>query len=446
LRYILLFIPILVGCSLGTQTESDLQTTVTVSERSFDSPIFIFLLDDETIQESNIEASVKELLPGFTATDTLPEQITRDGFQLKSLTKGDDQFMNLDMTLLLDTSLPLTEQETKALEVSDRAIQIVFFGTSDQVSQKQQKINELVYQITNKKKVIIVDVSTFQFFNTDQWKQMRVDPFSQMPLNIANQVVIHTYREKEFCRAVTLGMNKFCLPEISIKNFPCSDQNTYGSLINATIQTLFEHPFINADSTLTIKLEAIGNKNLREFLLSDIKENASKVARIKLKHVEREEGDNYATQLLISFEDENFSSPQEEGNSIVTSLFGAEDSLMYTSHDDELLNASARARQRFPELKKLFNNGLEPGYSIMVKIPFETDEGGNEWMWVEVTKWSNDDMKGILQNDPFEIKDLKAGALIDFFESDIFDYILSKPDGSFEGNETGEILERRGGQ
>jgi uncharacterized protein YegJ (DUF2314 family) len=217
-------------------------------------------------------------------------------------------------------------------------------------------------------------------------------------------------------------------------------------LINATIQTLFEHPFINADSTLTIKLEAIGNKNLREFLLSDIKENASKVARIKLKHVEREEGDNYATQLLISFEDENFSSPQEEGNSIVTSLFGAEDSLMYTSHDDELLNASARARQRFPELKKLFNNGLEPGYSIMVKIPFETDEGGNEWMWVEVTKWSNDDMKGILQNDPFEIKDLKAGALIDFFESDIFDYILSKPDGSFEGNETGEILERRGGQ
>ena len=147
--------------------------------------------------------------------------------------------------------------------------------------------------------------------------------------------------------------------------------------------------------------------------------------------------------MLIAFEDDDYSTPQEEATTIIDSLFGAEDSVVYTKHDEELLKASEAAKLRFPELKKQLSDGLAPGYSIMVKAPFETDDGDNEWMWVEVTKWNETEMEGILQNDPLKIKNLKAGALIRFDESDVFDYLLSKPDGSFEGNETGKILERR---
>ena len=78
----------------------------------------------------------------------------------------------------------------------------------------------------------------------------------------------------------------------------------------------------------------------------------------------------------------------------------------------------------------------------MVKKPFET-ANGNEWMWIEVTQWEGEQMTGVLQNDPYEIPDLKAGAVVIFSESEVFDYILYKPDGTTEGNETGKILESR---
>lgn len=444
LRYILLLIPILIGCSSNTRTQNDVKAKVTVSDSSFVSPVMIYLLEGESSQESIIEASAKEILPGFMRVATISDRTVTDGFQLKTVARGNEEFIDPDTTLLSDTFLQLSEQEIKALKQANHAVELVFFGTREEVATKQGKINQLIYQITQNKKVVIVDLSTLEFFNGALWKQNRVDPFSEESLNITSQVTIHTYREDEFCRAVTLGMNKFCLPEISIKHFPCSDQYPFGNLVNATIQTLFEDQSINADSTLTIDLRAIRNSVLREFLISSCQKNASQFVSLKLKHVDPEEGDNYASQLLISFEDEGYSSPQEEGHKIIASLFGAEDSLVYANHDAELLRASENAKQRFPELKKKFNDGLGPGYSIMVKIPFETDDGGNEWMWVEVTKWKETEMEGILQNDPFEIKDLKAGALINFDESTIFDYLLNNPDGSFEGNETGKILESRG--
>jgi uncharacterized protein YegJ (DUF2314 family) len=445
LRYILLLIPILIGCSTHTRTENEIKSKITALDSSFVSPIMIYLLEDESIQESNIIASTSELLLEFVSVTDIPDRITKDGFQLQAMRKGDEDFMTVDMSLLPDTFLQLSEQETKALEGANRAIQIVFFGTRERVVAKQRAISQLVHRITDKKKVVIVDLSTFEFFNAALWKQSRVDPFNEEPLNITSQVTIHTYREEEFCRAVTLGMNKFCLPEVSIKHFPCSDQNSFGNLVNATCQTLFEYSSINTDSTLTVDLSAIKNTSLREFLLSSCKKNASQIVDLRLKYVDREEGDNYAPQFLISFESKDYSSPQEEANKIIANLFGAEDSVAYINHDEELLKASQRAKQQFPELKAQFNQGLAPGYSMMVKIPFATNNGGNEWMWVEVTKWKEIEMEGILQNDPYEIKDLKAGALIKFNESDIFDYLLNNPDGSFEGNETGKILESRGG-
>ena len=253
----------------------------------------IYLIEDESIRASNIETGAKKVLPGFTQVTTIPERIASDGFQWEILAKGDDEFLAPDVTLPSISFLQLSEQETKALQETNQAIQIVFYGTRDHISEKQSKINKLVLEITDKKKVFIVDLSTLEVFNISMWKQNRVDPFNEEPLNISSQVTIHTYREKEFCRAVTLGMNKFGLPEISVRNFPCSDQNSYGNLINTTIQTLFENPSINADSTLTVDLRTIKNTALREFLLSTCKQNASQIVKLQLRQVDREEGDNY---------------------------------------------------------------------------------------------------------------------------------------------------------
>ena len=87
-------------------------------------------------------------------------------------------------------------------------------------------------------------------------------------------------------------------------------------------------------------------------------------------------------------------------------------------HDEELLEASRRARANLPALREAFNAGLAPGEFIQVKVPFKTPDGGKEWMWVEVTSWSGDKIRGLLRNEPFHIPNLHGGQTVDVSEED----------------------------
>lgn len=80
-----------------------------------------------------------------------------------------------------------------------------------------------------------------------------------------------------------------------------------------------------------------------------------------------------------------------------------------------------------------------------MKAPFETDDDGVEWMWVEVTQWNGAKMKGILQNAPRAISGLQRGATVEVEVASLFDYLHDRADGSSAGGTTNDILERRRG-
>jgi len=112
-------------------------------------------------------------------------------------------------------------------------------------------------------------------------------------------------------------------------------------------------------------------------------------------------------------------------------------------HDEELLAASRAQKAKLPALGARFREGLAPGERILLKAPFSTDSGGNEWMWVEVIGWKRGEVEGILQNEPSEVAGLRPGARVRFPDSVVFDFIHYFPDGHEEGNETGKIILRR---
>ena len=60
-----------------------------------------------------------------------------------------------------------------------------------------------------------------------------------------------------------------------------------------------------------------------------------------------------------------------------------------------------------------------------------------------VTSWSGKTVTGLLQNQPYFIPDLKAGAIVNINQDDVFDYIRDFADGRSEGNETGAIMKRQ---
>ena len=123
-------------------------------------------------------------------------------------------------------------------------------------------------------------------------------------------------------------------------------------------------------------------------------------------------------------------------------LFGSEDSVQRVRHTNELLEASKAANAKLPALREAFRRGLQPGEYIQVKAPFATPDGGNEWMWVEVTSWDGDVISGLLRNEPANIPGLHAGQMVKVSQSKVFDYIRRDANGHEDGNETGKILQR----
>ena len=444
---ILLVFPIFILLSVcnptGGKSAHPGRRDIVILNKTFITSIGIYFLDKDSVTIAKFNAQAKDIIPEFKVSGSLPDTITGNSYSIKYIKNPSLDFTPPDTSALSYFGRSLTIEEKSGVQNSAGALSIQFGGTKENVAVKQQKISELISAVSEEKNVVIMDYNTFECFNPASWKEKRVKNFQDEHKDITGQITIHLYREGEFCRGITMGMDKFCLPDVSIKGISCRDQTSFGNLLNAVVQTLFENQVIRGDSTLTIDLLQIKNNSIRVHLTSDIKNNATKVVAVKLKSVEPEEGDNINTQYMLEFKNPKYSSPQEEQTALLENLFGVEESIVHTNHDDELLAASEKAKLRLPELRELFNEGLQPGYSLLVKLPFKTDGGGREWMWVEITKWKSESISGILQNDPSEIAKLKAGAIVKGQQKDVFDYILYKPDGTYEGNETGKILEHR---
>jgi uncharacterized protein YegJ (DUF2314 family) len=415
------------------------QATLSLKASYFNSGITIYFLDDtQAMQKEEFKELIQSKLAIFRFVEEFPEPITNDVFVVDAPENIQTDYAPGDAEYLSGAGVDLTEIEIARLQTVQKGLYVQFVGTNDSIQKKQQRIAAFFDELASEKSLIILDENSRAYFNSASWKQHRVLELNTFPMNLPSQINIHTYREGELCRAVTLGMDKFSLPDISIKNFTCSDQRTMGKLINAIAQTMFENPWITSDSVLTVDITQLKNDSVR-FYLTVLDQQLKQVAGVKLKSIEPEDGDAINRQLTVDFSASD-GSLQEAQFALLKELFGRPDSLIYTTHDDLLLDASNRARARLPELKQMLNKGLEPGYSILVKAPFETNNGGREWMWVEVSNWRGKNIKGFLQSQPYNVSGLEAGAEVKVDEDDIFDYVLYKPDGSFEGNETEQYL------
>jgi uncharacterized protein YegJ (DUF2314 family) len=166
--------------------------------------------------------------------------------------------------------------------------------------------------------------------------------------------------------------------------------------------------------------------------------------RVRFAEPEQDDADNQLIELVFSGTDE---SPQARQAAILTQIYGTDDALLDADHDDaELKQARERALAAFRRLEDRIRAPRVPGERFKVKAPFETQDGGHEWMWVEVVGWEGDTLVGMLANEPFAISGLRAGSRVEVEIDSIFDYIHELPTGARVGNETQAIIERQRGK
>lgn len=100
-----------------------------------------------------------------------------------------------------------------------------------------------------------------------------------------------------------------------------------------------------------------------------------------------------------------------------------------------------KARETLPKAKKRYLKGLPKGEQFFVTTKLYGPDGKYEQVFVKVTSWKKEEIKGLLTSNVDFIPNHKWGEKITCREADVLDWLISKPDGSEEGNLVGRFLD-----
>ena len=102
---------------------------------------------------------------------------------------------------------------------------------------------------------------------------------------------------------------------------------------------------------------------------------------------------------------------------------------------------SPDALKTWPAAKKRFLDGLPERHSLFVTLlAFESD-GRSEYLFVAVDEIAEDQIRGRIWNDVKVLQSLSIRAPIEIQEDAISDWLITKPDGSEDGNIIGKYID-----
>jgi len=109
--------------------------------------------------------------------------------------------------------------------------------------------------------------------------------------------------------------------------------------------------------------------------------------------------------------------------------------------EDAIAPYVARARATLPDIKQRFNKGLKKREVLFVTIRLHGPDNKFEQVYVEVKTWKGTMISGLLSTEPTLVKGHQQGEKMVVDEKDVYDWTLSKPDGTEEGNFVGNFLD-----
>ena len=100
-----------------------------------------------------------------------------------------------------------------------------------------------------------------------------------------------------------------------------------------------------------------------------------------------------------------------------------------------------QAKKTLPQAKEKFQKGLRAGEAFFLVIRIFDSNGNYEQVFVRVEEWNDENIQGNIANDLNTVKGFTFGQSIEFNENSVLDWLISKPDGTEEGNFIGKFLD-----
>lgn len=409
----------------------------------------VYLIDPPKTAPAEIEKGLCKQFPHFAA---LPPK--SDAFPSKpSLSVGFppiDQYAPPDVEALKYSGRGLSKQQIEQLGKSRAVVAVTFFTPRARDRKTVRTACELMLDYARKSGGLLWDEETREVFGPDEWAKRRVDSW-QTPGDVPRverHINIHFYQPegKELPRAITLGMVKFGCPDVVVNDLARQHSSSVGGVINLACQTMVERGGPSKiPGTIDVNVDRLAHKQYVQSLKKTYLDKATGRGTLTIASAAHEDGDPRNELIELTFENAPGLSVHERRIAFIAGLFGSHDEIApVADNDPAMLAARAKARAQLPLKRVEFQAGLKTGEHMIVKAPFQTPDGAQEYMWVEVTAWTKDGkITGILSNDPANVPNLKSGAVVTVREPDVFDYILYRADGTTEGGETTKVLQSR---
>jgi uncharacterized protein YegJ (DUF2314 family) len=392
-----------------------------------------------------LESRLKSGAQAPRLVESLPDLPTAALVRARFDSKVQEDYAPPNLEMLQRFGRGLTREQAIALQKAQHALLLDFAHPQSLSLTAYRSSLAVTEHIARDTHGLIWDEETREVFTPDEWHRTRLEGWDGGMPDVQRHTVIHAYQGEQLVRAITLGMAKFGLPDVVVNDFSWSTNRSMGNLINLLAQAMVEGATVGSQGLYDLDVRTIAHSSARRSQLDTLKPNAAALAKLALVKGTPDEGDPHNRLMEIRFDRSPGPDRYARQEALLGSLFGTEDAIKRISHDEELLAASKAARAKLPKLQNAFIAGFEPGEYLMVKAPFKTPGGGHEWMWVEVTAWRGDEIRGLLKNEPFDIPALHAGQMVAVSQAEVFDYMRRGADGRQEGNETSKIIERMQG-
>ena len=378
--------------------------------------------------------------PKWTVVDAFPKQIDQPMIQVRWERDLPNHYPVPAAEVLKFYARGLTRDHWEMLGASKEALVMSFAWPTNLGLSLLKSTEEILSEMAQQSGGLISDDETREIFSLEQWKATRLARWEgDLPL-VSDHITIHAYSHVDSARAVTLGMAKFGLPDLVVEKFSWSVSQPLLRLMHLFAQSLVEHDGQGYVGNFDVDLTTFKHSVVRDAENKVLEGRPSKQAQLYLTKGVPDKGDPQNGLLVIGFDrypgDDVFTKEQQ----CLNALFAYKESLHLIDHDKEILKASDEARTHLPELKKRVGQGLAQGEEILVKAAFFSKNKDTEFMWVNVTGWSDDEITGILTNEPVTVPNLHAGQKVTLKESQVFDYFVHHADGKEEGGATEHLL------
>lgn len=100
-----------------------------------------------------------------------------------------------------------------------------------------------------------------------------------------------------------------------------------------------------------------------------------------------------------------------------------------------------RTDTTYPVAKKRYLDGLPVGHTFYVVTNLDDGSGTKEQVFVVVSKITGGRVSGRIASDILWVKGFKNGDAYACSESAVIDWLISRPDGTEEGNIVGKFLD-----